>query len=179
MLYVLCYPALAAADSERIETFRHVYEPARASLVRAHITLVFGVRSISINDLISRTIALAEKTAPFDVTFERAEVYEDHARADHKLFLMVQQGGESLTSLHRQLYAGSLSSELRDDVPFSPHMTVATASSLDLIHAARIEVRSLGLPISGRIEALHVAALDKGCLNHVTCLALGETRHKS
>ena len=154
MLYVLSYPALAASDAERIEKFRRIHEPERAGLVRAHITLVFGVRTIGVDDLSSRVESVAKGTAPFAVTFDRAE-----QAGVHNVFLLVDEGASTLESMHHLLYAGSLSRELLPNEPFRAHMTVATAASEDRVLRAMKDVSQIGLPIRGRIEKLEIVAL--------------------
>jgi 2'-5' RNA ligase len=163
MLYVLSYPVLTKADNERIEAYRRAYEPERARLVRAHVTLVFGVRSIETNDLVSRVAALATKRSAFAVIFDRAEQTESPGGV-HNIFLLTSEGAFALETMHQELYAGSLGPELLPGMPFRAHMTVATASSPDLIQPAMKDVPKLGLPIRGLINTLNVVLLENGTL---------------
>jgi 2'-5' RNA ligase len=166
MLYVLSYPVLSGADHEQIEAYRQIYEPERARLVRAHVTLVFGVRTIGTNDLVSLVAALAMKRPAFKVTFERAEQTES-PEGIHNVFLLAGEGAVALQSMHQELYAGSLGSELLPGMPFRAHMTMATASSAALIQPAMADVPKLGLPIRGLINALNVVLLQQGVLADV------------
>jgi 2'-5' RNA ligase len=166
MLYVLSYPALVKADEERIEAYRRVYEPERACLVRAHVTLVFGVRSIETNDLVSAVAALATKRSAFKVTFDRAEQAESPGGV-HNVFLLADEGALALKSLHQELYAGAPCSELLPGMPFRAHMTVATAASRDLLLPAIKDIPKLRLPIRGLISALNVVSLENGILTDV------------
>jgi 2'-5' RNA ligase len=166
MLYVLSYPVLAGADHERIEAYRRIYEPERACLVRAHVTLVFGVRSIETNDLVSQVAALAMKRSAFEVTFDRAEQTESPGGV-HNVFLLAGEGALALKSMHQELYAGPLCSELLPGMPFRAHMTVATAASRDLLQPAIKDVLKLGLPIRGLISVLNIASLENGTLTDV------------
>jgi 2'-5' RNA ligase len=166
MLYVLSYPVLAKANDERIEAYRRVHEPERARLVRAHVTLVFGVRSIEASNLASQVAALAMKRSAFEVTFDRAEPTESPG-AVHNVFLLAGEGALALKSMHQELYAGSLCSELLPGMPFCAHMTVATAASRDLLQPAIKDVPRLGLPMRGLIHALNVVSLENGTLTDV------------
>jgi 2'-5' RNA ligase len=161
MLYVLSYPVLPPTDAERIEAFRRIHEPERALLVRAHVTLVFGVSSIRVEELSSRVAVLARKTAPFTVTFDHAEQAESPGGI-HNVFLLAAEGASSLESIHRRLYPGPLSSELSPNMPFRAHMTVATSTSANLAHAAMRETSGVGLPFRGLIGALDVVMLEGG-----------------
>jgi 2'-5' RNA ligase len=166
MLYVLSYPVFTPADDERIEAYRRVYEPERARLVRAHVTLVFGVRSIETNDLVSQVAALAMKRSAFEIMFDRAEQAESPG-AVHNVFLLAGEGALALESMHRELYTGSISSELLPGMPFRAHMTVATAASRDLLQPAVKDIPKLGLSIRGLIRALNVVSLENGGLTDV------------
>ena len=157
MHFVLCYPTLKPADSEAIESFRRVHEPARAKMVRAHLTLVFSVTSISAEALTNLTADLAAATAPFDFAFDRMEV-EAHEKGDHNLFLKVGEGHDKLIALHRMFYAGALARERRDDIEFTPHMTIATNAALKPIVTCAADAKPLS-HIKGRVESLDVATL--------------------
>jgi len=173
MLFVLCYPTLTGEAARHIEAFRRVHDPVRAALIPAHITLVFGVGSIGADDLTSRAAYIAAHNRPFDITLTHTEAYEDHPAEDCTLFLMVGSGGDQLTALHDQFHAGALSSGRNADVPFRPHITIATASSLEKLRSPQNDARQLSLPIAGRIDRLSIAALDGGNLSSVADLTLG------
>jgi|HubBroStandDraft_1064217.scaffolds.fasta_scaffold637734_1 hypothetical protein len=173
MFYVICYPKLVRHDSEWIESFRRIHEPGRAGLVHAHVTLVFGVCAIEISALTSLATEIASREVAFDLEFDAIEVHEDYERADHKLFLVAHEGGEQLARMHKQFYSGVLRSELRADISFEAHMTLATASSVDLIYEARQEAQTLRLPVLGAIDAIDVVALVDGKLNEVSHIRLG------
>ena len=172
MHFVLCYPKLAPADREAIEAFRLIHEPARARLVRAHMTLVFGVTSLSADALARHAAATTAATAPFDFAFDGMEV-EAHEKGDHNLFLKVGAGREHFVALHDALYAGALSRERRDDIEFTPHMTVATSSDLRPVINCAVEAKPLS-HIVGRVEFLDVATLAGGALHPVATVALGK-----
>jgi len=65
VLYVLSVPTWTPEVSERIEAFRSVYERARAAIVPAHITLVFGALGINKEELTAYVGWIARQTAPF------------------------------------------------------------------------------------------------------------------
>jgi 2'-5' RNA ligase len=160
MLYVLSYPVLSAADAERIEAFRRTHEPERASMVRVHITLVFGVCSIQADDLASEVADLAAATAPFAVSFDRTEETRSLVGLHH-LFLLAGEGSKTLEAMHRRLYAGTLRSEMSKE-PFRAHMTVATATSAGPVHAAIKDIARIGLPISAWISAVEIIGVRDG-----------------
>ncbi len=174
MLYVVCYPAMKMADRLRIERFRRKHEPSRARLIQAHITLMFGVAVLDIRSLKTRVSAVASQQAPFDISMETAEIRADPLSGEWKLFLMVGKGRSAFTDLHRRLHAGLDVTEDRD-VPFSPHVTVASSVSRDEIQAAWEASARLGLPLVGRAEALDIVALREDRLDGLGSFRLGLT----
>jgi 2'-5' RNA ligase len=171
MLYVLCRPLLGDA-LDRIEAFRRVHEPERAKLVPAHITLVFGVTSVSADELMTLASEAVADTGPFAVSLAHAETFEDPASGEHKLILMVDRGADRLTQLHERLYAGMVVTERRAAIPFRPHITVATSRCRDVICAAHLEVGQV-LPVHGCIETLSVVALRAGAITPIADLRFG------
>lgn len=168
MIYVLCYPRLQEANAEAIEAFRRRHEPQRAELVRAHVTLVFGTRSVSTDALIEQTRAAAAAMAPFEISLEQTEIFDDRARGEHKLFLLVQRGKAQFDTLYRRLHSGALAAETEQNIAFQPHITIATACSLDELQAAKAESAALDLPFEGHIDRLSVERLEG---NELTPLA--------
>jgi 2'-5' RNA ligase len=166
MLFVLCYPGLPTEAAERIEAFRRRHEPARAALVREHVTLVFGLRSVPAEALIRQAAEAAAAVAPFEAVLTRPEPHEDPVQGGHKLFLMVEDGG-ILAALHRRFYEGPQASELRHDIAFQPHVTIAEAASAAALQPAIGEAATLPLPTPARMPGLSVAELGPGGLREL------------
>jgi 2'-5' RNA ligase len=169
MLYILCYPKLAEADAAALEAFRAKHEPARAAMVGAHITLVFGVRQIEQAALIKLTRDIAATTGPFDFAIDGMEV-EAHEHGDHNLMLKVGSGRETLIALNSTFYAGALAPE-RGTIEFVPHITIASNRDLKAVIMAAPEAKPL-TTVKGRIEALDVAALSGATLTSLATIPL-------
>jgi len=158
---------------ERIEALRRVHEPIRAGLVRAHITLVFGVTSTNPQRLRDIVTKVAADAHPFPISLDRVKSWRDPASGERKVFLMVGEGRDSLISIHQKLYTGLEWIRPRSGSPFEPHITVATAPSADQIERAMDAIPELSLPIFGRIEALELVALETDKLVPLDCIRLG------
>ena len=172
VLYVLSVPTWETGVGERIEAFRGMYEPERAALVPAHITLVFGVHGISADDLIAHVAEVARRIASFRVTFSAAEIYEDIIDGGYKLFLMIDAGADMLSRLHEAMYAGPLRSERKADIRYRPHMTIATAETVQGVQIALADVPALGLPLSATVEDLRVCATRQNGTETIATVAL-------
>jgi 2'-5' RNA ligase len=169
MHFVLCYPTLSAADGEAIEAFRRKHEPARAEMVRAHITLVFGVTGASADAVTRLAATIAAKAAPFYFAIDDLEV-EAHEQGAHNLFLKVGKGRDQFIALYTAFYAGFLAPE-RGDIEFSPHITIATNTDLTAVIEAAQQAKHLK-SIEGRIANLDVVTLKTGVLTPIASLRL-------
>ena len=172
MLYVIAVPRLAPSVQEVLAHFRAVYEPERARLVAPHVTLVFGMAGFdpaSFADF-CRHAVVGHKSFP--VAFEGHEISFDPVERLHKLALLCSDGKGSVISLHQALYAGEHRSQLRDDIAYRPHMTIAahgSASALSDIDTSDI----FGTPIHGVIDSLEVVQLSDGVLHSIARIPLG------
>ena len=126
MIYVLAYPQFEPSVAERIRRFRIENEPARAELVPPHVTLVFGLTNILPHEFQEHCEAVASRSSQFEVSFVSEEITHDPFEKTHKLLLVSSTGSSQLAALHEQLYEGVQRAERKDDIPYRPHMTVAT-----------------------------------------------------
>lgn len=170
---MLAYPVLQGAAGARIEAFRRRHEPARAALVAAHVTLVFGVDGIDGTALADHAAACAAASAPIDLQLDRMQDFADPGGDGFKLFLMVGQGREQLAALHLALYGGALAARHRADLPFEPHVTIASCTDRQARDRARGECAILTLPLAGRIDAIEVASLERDSLRRIALVPLG------
>ncbi|MEL6609654.1 MAG: 2'-5' RNA ligase family protein [Pseudomonadota bacterium] len=172
MIYVLAYPAFDPAVARRVDDFRARHEPQRARLVPPHITLVFGSDDSHlpfISDLVDR---VADQTAGVSVGFNRLEARFDPFEGKHKLFLLCGEGSDQITDLHHRLYDGPHRSDLSDDHPFVPHMTVATQDERKTLE--QIDTSALGdLPIRTTLSALELVRFDGSRLTTVRTAPFG------
>lgn len=106
-------------NGEEIQKIRKEYDPL-ADLVPYHITLVFPFDE---PDLSNQALSafLAEKlnsTKPFYIRFKGL------SQEDSYLFLDCLEAAKKIRDLHDWLYEGTLSKQLRSDIPYKPHITV-------------------------------------------------------
>ncbi|WP_093412634.1 2'-5' RNA ligase family protein [Salipiger profundus] len=174
MIYVLAYPQLKPSFAKRIRQFRTENEPARAKLVPPHVTLVFGPMNTRPHELLEHCEAVASRSSQFEVSFVSREITHDPFEKTHKLLLFSSTGSSQLAALHDQLYEGVQRAERKDDIPYRPHMTVATNPDRTIIE--RLETSSLGgFPLLGTIRALEVVKLENGRLHHLRTTPFGKS----
>jgi 2'-5' RNA ligase len=151
---IVAFPRLAAA--EQIEAVRRRFDPL-ASVIRAHVTLVFPFADDAVVPLLEQHVreAVAGVSA-FDLTLT-VPVATD-ARY---LFLNVAEGTDRLVELHRRLYAGALAPHRSASHVYQPHITIGRLGTAEQLAAASAAAHAtLSAPGAGRIDEVSVFALD-------------------
>lgn len=146
-------------------------------MVGAHVTLVFGVTSVSAAALTDLARAIAKDQPPFEFAIDGQEV-EAHEMGEHNLLLTVGQGRDAFVAMHEAFYAGVLAGERRSDVAFSPHITIATNPRLDAVINAAPEAKPL-TAIRARIDAIDVVRLSGQILEPIVSIPLTGSRGPS
>jgi hypothetical protein len=104
-------------NSTKLDSFRKKYDPY-FDKIEDHITVMHPVPvKVGKDRLVYHIQNILNSWEPFDVRIHGLE-----KTFDHWLLLMVQEGGEKITQLRNELYAGWLSPWLREDLEFSPHL---------------------------------------------------------
>ena len=171
MIYVLAYPLFDRRVSEALAAFRGLHEPARAQLVAPHVTLVFGVRNSSSEEISNICRRVAATTSVFSTKFSTSELSYDPFEKTHKISLLCAEGANLITSLHEKLYEGPHHDELHPDIPYRPHMTVG--ANADRSQLKNANTASIGhFPIKAEINSLSVLQLADGKLNAISSIGL-------
>lgn len=174
MLYVLCLPRFAAADADRIDAFRRRHEPARATLVPPHLTLVFGTAMACRPVLETALAALAATEPTFDLTLGDPHTHLDDGRREYAFYLRALDGTVPLTRLHAALHDGSGLPTRRPDTPFDPHLTLTGAPEAGPVTAAAaaFAADAWPLPVRGHVDAAEIVQLLEGRLDRLTRVPL-------
>lgn len=108
------YPQI---EHEGFQLFRHKYEPY-SELLPEHIPFIFPVPEVVGRETLEKHIdKVVSAWKPFDVHFCTLK-----KTWDHWLYLGAKEGYDSVVALHDKLYEGMLSSHLRKDLPYTPHI---------------------------------------------------------
>lgn len=76
------------------------------------------------------------------------------------VFLVPDEGMSSIIRLHDLIYSGDLSSSLRLDIPFVPHITVASSKNLSHCKSLCDRINSERLEIRGEVHELALVIED-------------------
>jgi len=161
---VIAYPELEKADYDWIQNVRRDHDKRNFSVVRPHISLVFGTDKLDIPALADHPRNCLRDTKRFNVAFSSTKIVEDHSNTFFHLFLIPSEGYDEIDQIHSLLYGGALQSELRVDIPFIPHLSIGNGSEAEMV-ALKQEIDRSGLNIQGMVHELSIVQ-DEG--QHVT-----------
>ena len=128
MYYALVYnPEFDKRTEGNIEVFRRKYD-SFVDYWEPHIPFIFPVpcSEVEETELIEHIEKVLKKWEPFPIRmggFAKSR--------DHWLLLLLKDGNEEVTALHDELYTGILSSYLRKDLEFIPHIGLALFAKKD------------------------------------------------
>lgn len=129
VLAVVSYPLLEEDDRRWIEAIRARHDPQAARL-GVHFTLVFPAQVLPA-EAAMEVSTVARAATPITFAIRRARAVPDPLGGGAHVFLVPDEGREEIARLHDQLYQGVLQPHLREDGPFTPHLTVAAGSDLN------------------------------------------------
>jgi hypothetical protein len=128
MYYGLVYnPEFDERTKGNIETFRREYD-SFVDYWEPHIPFIFPVPCSEVEEtkLIEHIEKVLKKWKPFPIRMS------GFAKSrDHWLLLRLKEGNEKVVALHDELYTGILSSYLRKDLEFIPHVGLALFARKD------------------------------------------------
>ena len=83
-------------------------------------------------------------------------VHDDDSSDDYYVFLVPDEGFSEVSRLHDALYTGRLAPNLRLDIPYVPHIGIATMKDAQVCKDLADGLNRLGLSISGEVEEITV-----------------------
>jgi 2'-5' RNA ligase len=146
MFYALVH--YARIDTQQINEFRRRYDP-HVGLIGPHITFVFLVpESIGETPLINHIDSVLSNWQAFPIHLKGLQ-----KSWDHWLFLVLAEGNEDVTRLHRDFYTGVLAEYHRPDIEFIPHLGLGLFARRDANYDIR-NPREVSLDVENYSRAL-------------------------
>ena len=129
-------------------------------MVNPHFTLVFPAEKIVYELLFEHIQKVAEKFEAFEFAIRFATVgdadFMDHAHH----FLIPDEGFSKIVKLHYAFYLGPPETELRLDLPFIPHIGIASLSKSEACKNLADELNAQNFEIRGKVETLDIIRYD-------------------
>ena len=172
-LLALCYPELSAEDRRFVDEFRERYDLAYRDVVRPHFTMVFQVQDLAEPPFSEHVARIAKRSAAIRFACRYAMVHNHPRSDDYQVFLVPDEGFSELALLHDALYTGVLASKLRLELPYVPHIGIATLEDPARCKELADELNGRGLNIGGMIEELSVVEYDGRVVTDLRHFPLG------
>ena len=170
-LYTVAYPELSSEKQQLIDAFRQKHDP-HFTMVAAHFTMVFGVDGVEDNAYIEHIQEAAKLTPKLHFCCRYAMLGADDSDDTAYVFLVPDEGYSAISLLHDRLYAGLLEPFHRLDIPYVPHITLASSKSREEMKSLCAELNSSGLVVAGELSRLTVGALESGSFTTLAELPL-------
>ena len=166
----LAYPNISADDRELIHDFRRLHDAKYVDVVDAHWTMIFpgSTKDFDSSDLHEHISRVARDFSPIDFVCRYALVYDDDSSDDYYIFLVPDEGFSQISLLHDALYSGMMLPHLRLDIPYVPHVGIATSADKDHLYRLATDWNNLRREIRGRIDSLTLSSYDGNRVEDIT-----------
>lgn len=147
---------------------------------RAHIsgpptfTLVFPGAESAV-DVVKHVEATCMATPRIRFCLRSAIVVPDERNGGYHVFLVPDEGFAAITRLHDRLHVGPLARCMRLDVPYIPHVTVATTTRADDARRLMASLNARDLAIAGHVDEVEVRERAPGTIPR--CIATVPLKH--
>jgi len=159
-LYTLCYPDFSDADRQFIDDFRRQHDIPFRDVVAPHFTMVFGCDEVPLQPYRQHVAEIARSQDRIKFSCRYAMLHNDDSNDNYYVFLVPDQGYGEISKLHDKLYQGLLAPYMRLDIPYVPHIGIATIPDAARIKSLCDELNSTDIDICGRIKNISVSEYD-------------------
>jgi 2'-5' RNA ligase len=174
-LLALCFPKLRVEDQRYVDEFRDRHDHAYRDVVRAHFTMVFQVRDLAEPVFTEHVACIAEGSAPIRFVCRYAMVHNDVSSDDYYVFLVPEEGFSELSLLHDALYTRVLAPKLRLDVPYVPHVSIATLKDARRCKELADELNGRRLRVDGSVEEISIVEYNGKTVTDLRRFRLGNS----
>ncbi|PLW67953.1 hypothetical protein C0039_15065 [Pseudohalioglobus lutimaris] len=160
MLYTLCYPTLSDKDHEFIRSFRREHDLPFRDVVDHHFTVVFGISDFPEDTYSEHVRTILQDQKSIDFVCRYAALGDDSDSDDFYVFLTPDEGLSDICRLHDKLYSGKLKQFHRIEIPYIPHIGIATMPDARRIQFLCDELNASSFSIGGTLESATICAYD-------------------
>jgi hypothetical protein len=159
-LYTLCYPTLSLSDHEFIRKFRRKHDILYRDVVDHHFTIVFGIHDVDRDMYVEHVRRVAASQRPIGFVCRYAMIRGDVESGNFHVFLVPDEGYSDISLLHDRLYTGPLAPFLRLDLPYIPHIAIATIPNSREIKQLCDRLNLRRVTVAGSLDALTICEHD-------------------
>ena len=167
---VVAYPTVDQQTLDWIDSIRVRHDP-QARRIPPHFTLVFPVEE-SPGDITEEIARVCLRHQPIPFVIRSVISMPDVVHGGAHVFVVPDEGRDRIARLHDELYAGVLRQHLREDIPFVPHVTIATGD-LHWCESYAQQLNGTFQPVRGVIESVTLLDVSRPKIESIVRLALG------
>lgn len=169
-LEVIAKPVFGRSEADWLAHLRETQAYSRGS---PEFTLVFPGSEFTAHDVVQHVEAVCALIPRIHFCLRSAIIVPDDLGTNwFHVFLVPDEGFGAVVRLHDRLHVGPLASCLRPEVPYIPHLTVASVNSLESARSIKAQLNALDLAISGRIDEVEVHQREAAAPRCIAKLAL-------
>jgi 2'-5' RNA ligase len=174
-LLAIAYPELLLPDLERIQNYRKNYDLPFYNIVNPHFTLVFPVAEFPAKDFLAEIKKQLAGASSIRFVIRCASIHKDAFNERYHTFLVPDEGYTQLVKLHDRLYTGKLSKELRSDLDYIPHITIASLTDKFVCEKIAVEWNAVDFEISGKISSVDIIEYENEIITTIEKIKLSES----
>jgi 2'-5' RNA ligase len=133
-------------------------------------TLVFPGTEAPLREVVRHVEAICARTPRIRFRLRSAVIVPDMGM--YHVFLVPDEGFGAIIRLHEHLHVGLLADCLRPDVPYIPHLTIATTGDLTVARRIKASLNANDFDIVGHINELEIHQRDAAVARCVATVAL-------
>jgi 2'-5' RNA ligase len=159
-LLIVVYPKISKPDFEWIQDHRRKYDELSCQAVPPHFTLFFPSAEFKSDDLFQIAKRNISSFPSFQFSLRSAMIMPRLVGEYSYVFLVPDEGFSQIIQLHDKIYSNELSSSLRLDIPFVPHVTVASSKNVAVCKELVDALNNKKFEITGKIQTLDIVFED-------------------
>ena len=170
----IAYPEISQKDFDWIQNIRKDSDELYYEVVKPHFTFVFPCFSIDENSFIGHAQKIISGFRKIDFELRKAITNKDAFNDYIHVFLVPDKGKQEIIELHDKLYSGILKKELREDIPYIPHIGIGSSldkdKSLDLANS----LNKNNISIRGKISFIDICRFEGNKIETIKRVGLKE-----
>ncbi|MDH3711170.1 MAG: 2'-5' RNA ligase family protein [Cyclobacteriaceae bacterium] len=157
---VVNYPTLSESDFTWIQHIRKKHDRLFYRIVDPHITFVFPTENIELDTFTNHIKSVSSKFNSFTFVCRCVTIGDPDFWEHAHVFMIPDEGFSTIVKLHDAFYRGILEKELRLDLPFVPHIGVASYPSPEQCKKVVDGLNQRDFQIIGKVQSLDIIEFD-------------------
>jgi 2'-5' RNA ligase len=174
LLVTVAYPEITDQDFEWIQSIREEFDDVYFGVIEPHFTFVFPFETENEPEFIQEIEELVKNQKPINFELDHAVAVEDHTKQFWHGFLVPTKGTDEITKLHDLLYSQKLKPQLREDIPFIPHLGIASSPDQASINSLIKKLNTKKRVVAGTISKLTICRYADNTITNIKEIDLVE-----